>query len=150
MTRQRKIAVAAVAAFIAALAATAGILALGLGGSVDWATLDHVGDETYASKSQAQEDWGGIAGVPDWLPDDASDIRRVYRTDSNSEAVTLESRDEAPTGDSCDELRRTSTPEMNVPGAPGPREAVVKCGPWSISVQDGTWLAWQNQSSGTG
>lgn len=96
-------------------------------------------EESFATYADAEAGWVGV-GIPDWIPDDATELRNVATFDETV-AVMRVTTDEEPVG--CTTAERRGLPALaadwSVPTWP---DEVLRCGDYEVMPVDDGWLGW--------
>jgi len=99
-------------------------------------------DRSFADLSAAEGNWS-VSGVPEWIPEDAHEIRHRVTKRWESEILVYTSAT-APTGD-CAPAERTTRPAIDADWAPESLAGeVVVCDDWQIQQVGDHWHAWRS------
>lgn len=133
----------------AAVAFGAGILLVGtLAGCSqidDLLSQEH--REQFPTYAEAAEGWVGV-DIPDWIPDDATDLRNLATVDETVSVVRVVTDSEL--AGSCEEVARRGIPALAADWADlgwdttGFPDEVQRCGDYEITPTDDGWLGWFN------
>jgi hypothetical protein len=131
----------------ARVAATAAALALVGSTLVGCAALPVVSDlaagrseRVFDDRAEAEGNWS-VAGVPSWIPADATDIHHRYTARRHDEILSYTSRTDPA---ECDTAARASDPTITAAWAPGRlADRVFRCGDWQVQRDGDAWFAWR-------
>lgn len=129
-----------------ASAVAAGLVAVALTGCSALAAVTDmtsgIDTRNFASYEDAVGNWS-VAGVPAWLPPDATDIHHRATRHTAAEVIAYTSPT-APVGE-CVSGARTSEPRVDSTRAPETLAGdVVVCADWQIQQDGSSWYAWRS------
>lgn len=105
--------------------------------------FERVHSESFDTRADAATGWVGVS-MPEWLPDDATDIRSTATLDETHAVIAFAGGE--PIG--CDEVSRSTLPFDGRYGgfsdASELPDMVLGCGPYEVHETTDGWLAWFN------
>lgn len=128
---------------LAALAAAA-LAAVALTGCTNISDVfERVHSESFDTRADAAEGWVGVP-MPDWLPDDAADIRTTATLNETNAVIAFTGGEPRE----CEEGARSTLPFDGryggfEEGSELPDD-VLRCGPYEVHETAEGWLAWFN------
>ncbi|RLP68310.1 hypothetical protein D9V29_13855 [Mycetocola manganoxydans] len=97
-------------------------------------------EESFGTYTAAAEDWVG-GDMPEWIPTDATGIRRIATRDERISTIRIETTS-APRGD-CEEQPREGVPVLTATWSAAERpDSVLVCDGYEIMPTENGWLGW--------
>lgn len=127
----------------AATAFGAGILLIALAGCAQISDLlTHRHEESFATYQTAARDWVGV-DIPQWIPDDATDLRNRATTDETVAIIRVVT--DSPLAGECATADRRGLPALDPEWSTDRWPAQVqRCGDYEVIPMEDGWLGWFN------
>lgn len=96
--------------------------------------------EDFPTYAAAADGWVGV-GIPDWIPDDATDLRNIATLDETVSVIRVVT--EADLAGTCETAPREGIPQLTADWSTDvwPDE-VQRCGDYEVMPMDDGWLGW--------
>lgn len=96
--------------------------------------------EDFAGYEAAADGWVGV-GIPDWIPDDATDLRNAATLDETVSVIRVVT--DSDLAGSCEPAPRTGIPQLAVDWSTEEwPDEVQRCGDYEVMAMDDGWLGW--------
>jgi hypothetical protein len=128
-------------ASVAATAFAAGAALLVLTGCAQITNaLEQRHEEHFETYAEAVDGWVGV-DIPDWIPDDATDLRNLATNDETVAVIRVATG--SPLAGQCELEERVGlpalAPDWSVEKWP---DEIARCGSYEVMPMDDGWLGW--------
>jgi hypothetical protein len=128
-------------ATVATTAFAAGVVLIALTGCAQMSDVfSKQHREDFPTYAAAADGWVGV-GIPDWIPDDATDLRNLATVDETVSVIRVVT--EADLAGSCETAAREGIPQLAADWSTDvwPDE-VQRCGDYEVMPMEDGWLGW--------